>query len=336
LEKYPPSARNSAIRADILRLLDYPLHINNYDPKASVEELTAFNQSVQDYLRDATARVIVDLKTTKPASGVVIWKLYNMGFIIRSPKSTIAIDITNPSIFETTEVNGKKKRVNKSLLSDRELQEIAAQIDTVFVTHFHSDHFAPALNRMMLEAGKQVVLPTDKRFDPVKKEMVKFLEAKPGRVFLDTENKTPVDFAGVQVRSFPGNQGADMPCNIYHIDLDGVVIIHNGDNGDRAQESKLAWCPPANIIIASCWNGMASLVRNAANAEGYDRASPILIPAHENEMSHTVGHRESYRELFERQDRLGNRSFTFPPVFVLDCGERLAYPVIESLAAEAD
>ena len=48
---------------------------------------------------------------------------------------------------------------------------------------------------------------------------------------------------------------------------------------------------------------------------------PVYLTSHENELGHTVNHRESYWELFTRKDRLADPSYSYPPVRLLGIGE---------------
>ena len=325
LSQYPPSPENIEIRKDIFQILDFPIHVNNYASAISKEELEAFNQSVNEYIGAAKSKLFDELENTKSESGIIVWKLYNMGFIIRSPKRTIAIDITgNPQTFVITDGTPPMNRKYVSTLTDADFDRLVLQIDALFVTHLHGDHFSQRLSQKVLAAGKTLVLPTEAmQFDPGSKESKPLFETSQKLIILDKSNEQPVEIAGVSVRNFMGNQGEKTPCNIYHLDIDGVVVIDNGDNYDREQEAKLARCPPANLIIASCWNDMPSFVGNAQKSTDFDQANAILIPAHENELGHSVGHRESYRELYTRVDRLGHKSFPYPPAIPLDCGEKL-------------
>ena len=58
---------------------------------------------------------------------------------------------------------------------------------------------------------------------------------------------------------------------------------------------------------------------------GFDRTKSVLLPSHENELGHSVDHRESYREMFTRKDRLGNREFPWPRVHPLGYGESFLF-----------
>ena len=127
------------------------------------------------------------------------------------------------------------------------------------------------------------------------------------------------------MRNFLGNQGKDVPCNVYLIDIDGVLVAHNGDNSVMDKERMLSKCPPADVIIASTWNNVQGMVNCCAGAPGFDRTKSVLLPSHENELGHGVDHRESYHEMYTRKDRLGNREFPWPRVHPLGYGESFLF-----------
>ena len=142
-------------------------------------------------------------------------------------------------------------------------------------------------------------------------------------VKLTKDNLEPVDVGGVKVRNFLGNQGKDTPCNVYLLDIDGVLVADNGDNYDRGKERMLAKCPPADVIIASTWNKIQEMVKSCEAAPGFDRTKAVLLPSHENELGHRVQQRESYWEMYTRKDRLGDRKFPWPRVHPLGYGESI-------------
>ena len=100
-------------------------------------------------------------------------------------------------------------------------------------------------------------------------------------------------------------------------------VAHNGDNSDIDKEKMLAKCPPADVIIASTWNRVRAMVGACAAAPGFDRSKAVLIPSHENEITHGVSNRESSWEMYERKDRPGGKSFPWPQVRRLGYGESI-------------
>lgn len=70
------------------------------------------------FYRKAMDKVLKEVKKTKPKHGeVVLWNLYNMGYIIKTPSQTFAIDLVH-----------------------KHIDEFAGLLDFVMITHKHSDH----------------------------------------------------------------------------------------------------------------------------------------------------------------------------------------------------
>lgn len=83
----------------------------------------------------ALERIQKDISSTQVKEGtIVFWYLYNMGFVIKSPKSCFGVDIHHR--------HGKK---------------LADLLDFVLVTHNHQDHYSLPLLQEMTKKGKGVI-----------------------------------------------------------------------------------------------------------------------------------------------------------------------------------
>jgi len=294
---YPPQTNDnstaSLIRKRTLQLLDYPIHVNIHDPNINAAEKEAFETNLNAYLLQARQRALSFLAEPAPAEGkLAVCKVYNMGYILRTAQHTIIMDLC----WEGT---------------SEEAAFIASKTDAFFLTHNHGDHFSRNLLQALLDAGKTVVVPNA----PVGKlQSDKFY-------VLDEELSSPRSIAGINVVTMRGQQGIEFPNNVYLLDIDGWRIIHQGDNEIREKEAHVADYDVADIVIAASWNKIHNILGAAMKAKGADQRPPLFIPSHENETGHTVNHRESYHELFDRPDRLGDTTFPYPPFMLLDIGE---------------
>lgn len=323
LTLYPPTVENSKQREYIQRILDYPLHVNNYDKAISEADYNAYAKATQDYFETAKKNVLKNLKKIKPPKGqsAVIWHIYNMGFIIKTSKHTVGIDIAGPAVMPGR--SGGSIAFNPWPTAD--IAKLAASLDILFVTHNHGDHFNSSLLKAMLSSGKPVVLAAPLAF---------LGDNSKNLTVINTSQETPLKLAGIEILAFRGNQGEKVPCNVYLLDIDGVRVIHDGDNYDRSQEAKIKNYPAANIIIGATWNDIIGLTKSAQSAPDSEKANQLLLPSHENELGHSVGHRESYLELYTRTDRMGNKEFKYPEFRVLNCGEAIFYPSLKPLTTK--
>lgn len=321
-----------------LRIIDYPLHVDNYDPKRStLEDKRTFIEVIREYCAGARDRVFKEVAAAKvPKGSLRLWRIYNMGYIMKGPEHTVAIDITARPEFYIVDGNRYIPETNKVVWSAADWKKLAELADMIFVTHPHGDHYNRAGIAAFVAAGKPVVVPCD---------LLEYVPGRPAKkgpdgkyvverdnitkaaccVKLTKDNLEPVDVGGVKVRNFLGNQGKDTPCNVYLLDIDGVLVADNGDNYDLGKERMLAKCPPADVIIASTWNKVQEMVKSCAAAPGFDREKSVLLPSHENELGHSVNHRESYWEMYTQKDRLGDRKFPWPRVHPLAYGESFTF-----------
>lgn len=278
-------------RRNLLLLRDYPMHADNKPKDAPQELKDAYESSVMKLYAEAEAGALRWLSEGKSSKKLDVYKVYNMGFIFRSQGQTAGIDL---------QWSGDRKQ----------MEELVSYLDVIFITHPHSDHFESELLKVMIEAGKPVVLPCD-LLPEVR---------SPFKVVVDGDNPYGKTAGGVDFKSMMGNQGARTPCNVYLISLGGWNIVHNGDNAVPEAETYLS-AEKVDVLVSACWNDVKNTMdKIMASPEGRDC---IWLSAHENEWSHTVDHRESYEELFRADDRLGDPDYDYFRTVVLDAaGDR--------------
>lgn len=297
LEKqYPPvdngSSHEATVRRHMFRLLDFPLHVDNKRHDCPAAEKQAFADATAKYLKDAAGKALAFIEAPAPTPGVLaLCKVYNMGYILRTSERTILLDV-------------------KWTGTEEEAARIASKADVFFLTHPHGDHYNPVMLKAMADAGKTIVLPCPGMKD---------FQCK-NYVLIDNDLTSPMDIEGISVLSIFGNQGVKIPNNVYHLTFDGWTVIDQGDNKVWDKQEALASYPASDIIISPVWNGMKMLFSPAMKA-CKDGRMPVYLTSHENELGHTVDHRESYWELFTRQDRLADPTYTYPPVRLLGIGE---------------
>lgn len=287
-----------AKRRAALELLDYPLHVDNYAQTTDPKVRTAFEESAIAYARRAVVRVRDEVRAATVAPGTLrAWHVYNMAYVLKGPRHTVLVDFT-PYPFAK----------GCAAWTDEDWDAFAELGDLLVVTHPHRDHLSLPLIRRMQAKGKPVVLPC----------AITNVTA----VVLDSDHAEPVDVAGVAIRNFCGFQG-NVPCNSYNLEIDGVTVADNGDNSDINKDALQMDCPPADLIIAATWNRPMFFVKSCMLARGFRRDRAVFLPSHDNELMHSVPHRESYHELYASDRRLGAPDFTWPTTKVLAWGESI-------------
>ena len=304
-------ARNRR-RATALGLLDYPFHVDNYAKETPKAEREAFASAVFAYARRARERVLREVRTARvPEGRLRLWHVYSMTYVIKGCRHTALIDFTPcPTINRRTQ------------WTDEEWRGFAELGDLLVVTHPHGDHTSYPLMKLMRERDKALVLPCAMR-DPATSNVY---SAATGAHVLDCDHAEPVEIAGVKFWNFLGDQGKNMPCNTYLMEIDGVRVADNGDNTPVEKYEGLKACPPADIIIASTWNRVTDFVGSCMSAPGFSTEKAVFLPSHENELSHYVNHRESYREMYTDKRRLAAPGFTWPRTLPLAWGESVLAP----------
>jgi L-ascorbate metabolism protein UlaG (beta-lactamase superfamily) len=274
LLRFPPQLPEPLERQMAMLMLDAVFH-----------DVEAPNRpSVQDFHQRRTLNALNDINNTEVNSGAMIWKLYNMGFVVRTKTVTVGFDITR----------GYSSRSEDFALPDNIIQEIADQCDVLFISHRHRDHADEAVARIFTEKGKPVVAPPDIWSEmPIYNEIT-HLERKAHEVQL-----LPVQSGNLnlEVVVYPGNQNANTVNNVtLIITPEGFSVCHTGD---QALRDDFVWIDEVSkhfkvdVLIPNCWT-----TNPLRTSKGYN--PKLIIPAHENELGHTIDHREAYALNYSR------------------------------------
>lgn len=260
LQDNPPTTTFSPIRKSTLFNLDAILHDTRYDD----------SDILYDFINKQMKILVEDIK--QPITeGIKIYKLYNDGFIVKSSKSTIAFDL----------VQGRPNK--KPYISDSIMNIIVNQCDIMFVTHEHNDHADIKVAKMFAEAEKDVIVSfnnwegQDNHIKQIRNETI-------------TSQKIKIGKSKIDVKILPGHQD-DMVNNIYIVTTpEGYTVAHTGDQYNK---SDLEWIykikdhTSIDVLLVNCWiNQMYD------SFEGFN--SKLIITGHENEMAHSIDHREPY------------------------------------------
>lgn len=92
-------------------------------------------RGVLRFLDSGFDKILREVPTTEVAEGtVVFWQIYNMGYVVKTPTQTFAVDVKH-----------------------RRAPELAPLVDFTLITHNHGDHFTRSFIQAMEAAGKPVV-----------------------------------------------------------------------------------------------------------------------------------------------------------------------------------
>jgi L-ascorbate metabolism protein UlaG (beta-lactamase superfamily) len=285
LQAYPPSAKPGEARRLAFTALDAVLHETRYDDSPQFHA----------FLDKRLGRVAEALEGPVKR-GVTVYKLYNDGFVVRTPKLTVGFDFC-----------GNRKGVK--VVPDALLRRLVNACDVLFISHRHQDHADPLVVRMAGEAGIPVYGPAD-----FKCEGFQVIHTDPAR---DTVVATKRGSVGVL--ALPGHQRALLN-NIYVVTLPGgKTVAHFGDQDLEADKAWLFEAPALlrkrlDIMIINGWNPELDAIVRSFNPR-------VVLSGHENEMFHGIDHREA---LWLTQYKFDTLAFPMP-AYTLVWGERFRY-----------
>lgn len=317
LRKVPPCAENETVRLFLLHLLDRPVHIDTYRNDRALSQI--WNQTVLASSLAMFEQAVSEIEKTRvPAGKLAVWKLYNMGFVVRSEHHTAAFDIYCP---------GNIPRGSGKSQFDQLYARLAQQTDIAFVSHLHGDHCNGAWLNAMKAAGKPVVIP-DTLWS-----MKKNAPAQTGDpIVIYGDPDRAVELGGVTIRSLGGHQ-APLKNSLYQVTLDGIAVLHCGDNTDLTVFRDMPKLGRVDLLLASCWsfNPMMAKAIRQFNAGGTQPKyhTQLCVTGHENELGHSPGNRESFRETYIK---LGDRA-KLVPTRVIDNGESVCWPSGRAVSA---
>ena len=270
LTENPPVVGAPTARKLALYNLDAMLHEVKYDN----------TEPFCDFIDSRIGKVIEDMKTPVK-KGVKIYKIYNDGFVARTKSVTIAFDV----------VRGECKK--QKLLSNDQIDAIVEKCEVLFLTHNHGDHVDKYVVDKFIEAGKPVIAAAD-----ILPNLDGVTHYRSESEILDNE-VTLKSGEKLQVKIFPGHQ-SPMMCNIYVVTTpDKYTLAHTGDQYDKNDMEWIATikdnAPKIDALTINCWS-----YQIADAIKGFDPR--YVITGHENEMGHTIDHREAFWLTFQKME----------------------------------
>lgn len=271
LTENPPVPGAPMVRKLALYNLDAMLHETKYDD----------SEALHGFISSRINKVITDL-SNPVKEGMKIYKLYNDGFIARTASVTLAFDV----------VRGACK--GKNLISDASIRQIVDHCDILFLSHNHGDHVDPVVVDMFLKAGKPVVAPTNVL--PDKKD----IQHERSDKMIDKKMKLAKN-KNIRVKIFPGNQ-SELMNNIYVVTTNEKKTVAH--IGDQYNKEDMEWIvninkkiPQPDALIVNCWTHRMSDLVDGFNPK-------LVITGHENEMGHTIDHREAFWLTFQKMEHI--------------------------------
>jgi L-ascorbate metabolism protein UlaG (beta-lactamase superfamily) len=289
LNGLPPRLPEPPERRLALLLLDAVLH-DVYAPNRA---------PVQNFYHARVEAALDKMENTHLHEGAVIWKLYNHGFIVRTPTVTLAFDLyRGPQGFRVDDPAKGQTIVPAPgfPLSDELASRLVRECDVLFISHRHEDHADLWIARAFLAQGKPVVAPPDVFEGTSIHGQVTHLKRE-----AHTVQRLPIQKGtrDLKVVVYPGQQyqGRGIPNNVVLVFTpEGMSFAHNGDQindpypeyqQDYAWIAKVHEHHRVDVLMTNCW--LDDLYRFT---RGFD--PELVVPGHENELGHSVFDRVPY------------------------------------------
>ena len=268
-ENLPSKKAPSLARQSALYMVDGILHDTRLDGSPVITQ----------FIEGRYEAMLEDMK--QPVKkGIKVYKLYNDGFIVKTKSVTVGWDI----------YRGAAMKETPSLISNELIQKVVDQCDIMFLTHNHGDHIDKVVVKMFTDAGKPVIAPkgTVKNNDKV----TRIREEQIIEKTFEAANGVKLD-----VTILPGHQDK-MPNNIYVVTSpEGYTFTQTGDQWNKED---LSWIldvhtkiKPLDVLMINCWANSLPETINGFNPK-------MVITGHENELGHSIDHREAYWLSYEK------------------------------------
>lgn len=289
LRHVPPALPEPRERRLALLLLDAVLH-DRYAPN---------RPAVQRFYHAQMQNAIAAMETMPVKSGAVIWKLYNHGFVVRTPTVTLAFDLyRGPRGFRIGDphAGGAEAPSPGFPMSDDLARRLVRQCDVLFISHRHADHADEMIARTFIAQGKPVVAPPGVFQGAAIRDQVTHLQRDAGIVQrLAVHNGA----RELQVVVYPGQQyqGHGLPNNVVLVTTtEGMSFAHNGDQindpypqyqADYAWIDKVGGHHRVDVLMTNCWTDDIYRFARGFNPK-------LVIPGHEDELGHQLWDRVPY------------------------------------------
>ena len=144
LWNHPPDGTNRAERRQRMHILQkacdrlpasiYLKYRDAWDDERETAAALEEEYLALSYVRTATRHAMQDIRKTRVKQGAVVWYLYNMGYVFKTPDACFGID-----------------------LHFRDAEALTEDLDFLLITHSHPDHYEKQLLDSMIAAEKPVI-----------------------------------------------------------------------------------------------------------------------------------------------------------------------------------
>ena len=156
-------------------------------------------------------RVLAGVRCDSRPGEVVLWQVYNAGWVLRAAGSVVGMDLA---------------LLDELAVDDQHRLEFFGSLDLLLVSHQHADHCCASDLRVLAELGEPPVACHPDTAEKLYRGGV------PEKQVVELEVGQAVTVAGVRVRALPAEHfQAQIPhCIAPAFEVDDVTVVHAGDN----------------------------------------------------------------------------------------------------------
>lgn len=304
LKSYPPSIPVAKERKGALYLLDAVLH----------DKYAEYREPVISFYHNRIEAVLNEIKSADVKEGAKIWKLYNMGFIIKTKSVTIAFDLV-----KANDENSEGFKLPKKIMS-----QIVSECDALFISHWHNDHMDKDVAWTFINQNKPVVAAEQLwQGDIIFNKITHLKREAHTKQKLGLKNNSLF----IDVVVYPGHQ---MSKNMNNVPLvytpEGISVSHMGDQINEGNFmidydwiDNVSKHHKVDILFPPNWTNELFRIVKGFNPK-------LVIPGHENELGHTVDDRVPFWGDHEYLDLTNEELYNSDyPVVQMTWGESFHY-----------
>jgi len=238
----PPNTGDSLLREQTILALD---EILKDDSSRTSPKVLSFYSSMME-------KVDTEFVDTEMA-GMSIWMMYNHGFLVKTPQNVIAFDLVDG-------YHGWSTNLPTNLIE---------QINILFISHTHSDHYDHNLALTVMGNGGFVVFPSESW-------------SLTGNVPMSAGDS--LTLLGIGIKAHDGLH--NVPTRMYEVTTSNAInLFHTGDN---QTSTTLPSLDNIDVLLLNAWvneSGNTSAVIGMQNC--INMLNPtVMIPGHIQELGH--------------------------------------------------
>ncbi len=241
------------------------------------------NDAIKEFFFNRYKKSLESIKEIKVDTGVVIWNIYNMAYIVKSKDVTVAFDLV---LLPDCMIKEGEMKLHKNVLT-----ELVDLCDVLFVSHNHEDHLDNYVAQEFLAQNKPVI--AEKHIFKDKNFYNKITHLK------NDGNEIKFQVPGVNkkllLRIYPGHQAVAVDVaiddNFTVVTLpNNITVAHSGDQSWGADFSwldKMHNDVDIDILMVNTWTAAPDRLAKGLTPK-------VILPGHVNEMDHGINGRIPY------------------------------------------